>query len=85
MVLQTSVVVRTGRQLLRVLTERGVKDVTLQSMDVVLIISHQPPDLTQAAVVVLDQHMAAALMVCLRRLEKILKAVRCCYCYENQF
>ena len=54
-------------------------------MDVVLTISHQPPDLTQAAVVVLDQHMAAALMVCLRRLEKILKAVRCFNCCENQF
>ena len=85
MVLQTLVAVRTGRRLPRVPTERGVSDVTLQSMDVVLTISHQRPDLTQAAVVALDQHMAAALMVCLRRLEKILKAVRCCYCYENQF
>jgi len=75
-VLQTLVVARTGRQLLRVPTERGVSDVMLQSMDVVLTISHQRPDQTQAAVVVLDQHMAAALMVCLRRLEKILKAVR---------
>ena len=84
-VLQTMVVARTGRPLPRVPTERGVKDVTLQSMDVVLIISHQRPDQTQAAVVALDQHMAAALMVCLRRLEKILKAVRCCYCYEDQF
>ena len=84
MVLQTLVVARTGRQLLRVPTERGVSDVMLQSMDVVLTISHQPLDLTQAAVVVLDQHMAAALMVCLRRLEKILKAVRCFNCCENQ-
>ena len=85
MVLQTLVVARTGRQLLRVPTERGVSDVMLQSMDVVLTISHQRPDQTQAAVVALDQHMAAALMVCLRRLEKILKAVRCFNCCENQF